>query len=89
MWVFLILYYLGIDLDMSRKSLYNRRDYHNYLSLICITVMAKALCLVMGKGSDGDYVASPYQSAALPSIQDSSALTVFVQKELQGQFLGY
>jgi hypothetical protein len=56
---------------------------------MCITVTAKALCLVMGKGSDGDYVASPYQPAALPSIQDTSVQTVFVQKELQIQFLGY
>jgi hypothetical protein len=74
---YLILCYLGNGLDISRK--YNGRDYHDYLSLICITVMARALCPVMGKGSDGYYVASPYQSAALPSIQDTSVLTVFVQ----------
>jgi hypothetical protein len=46
---------------------------------MCITVMARALCPVLGKGSDEDYVASPYHSAALPSIQDISILTVFVQ----------
>jgi hypothetical protein len=41
----------------------------------------------MGKGSDGYYVASPYHSVALPSIEDTSALIVFVQRELLGQFL--
>jgi hypothetical protein len=79
----LILYYSHNDLAMSRRSQYslkyNGRDYHYHLSLMCITIMAKALCPVMGKGGDGDYVASPYHSAALPSIQDTSVLTVFVQ----------
>jgi hypothetical protein len=42
---------------------------------------------MMGKGSDGYYMASPYHSVTLPSIQDTLALIVFVQQELLGQFL--
>jgi hypothetical protein len=70
------------QISRKRKILH----YHDYLVLLCITALTKALCPVMGTDDVGYYVPSPYHSAALRRIQDTAVLIVLVQLELQDQF---